>query len=93
MKVQIKKDTSRGWVIYDPKNKYLAVEFPDEALRMKVESYLSAEREYRIPVSQQLDDYRVDKQVPTESLMYMQLALCELYMTLGVWVNWKNYNG
>ena len=49
---------------------------------------MTTEREYKIPESNVIDDYRVERKVPTESEMHFELALCNLHANTGVWVRW-----
>ncbi len=60
------------------------ITFPDEEIRQDIITYLSTPREYRIPESQRIDDYRIDVESPVADKMYFVLALCELKSRLGV---------
>lgn len=93
MRVKITKNGKVGFVDYNHKTKELIVEFPDAVTKNKIVKYLTTEREFRIPESQVLDDYRIDKELPAENLMYMELALCGLYNVTEVWVNWETRTG
>ncbi len=78
-----------GNVIYDEKTKELEVDLDNTIMKNAVSSYLRTEREYWIPTGDGIDEFRVDKAKPTESLMYMELALSSLWGNTGVWVDWE----
>lgn len=88
MKVPISKFRQRGFVEYDPRSKELTVEFPDEDVRLEVEGHLTTAQAYRIPESQELDDFREELAVPTDSLMHMELALSALWSHTEAFVHW-----
>ena len=60
------------------------VSFPNEDICQQIITYLSTPREYWIPESQRIDDYRIDLESPIADKMYFELALCELKSRLGV---------
>jgi hypothetical protein len=68
--------------------KNFTVKFPDKFRRSQVVKHLTTKQEFHIPESQQIDDYRVDKAVPTEHVTYFELALCTLHAKTEVWVHW-----
>lgn len=82
-------EDKRGAVVYDVANQTVFVEFPDEELQKKVDTYLHTQRTYQIPVSQEIDDVRIDVRYPYESKMYMELALNTLWARTGVFVDWS----
>ncbi len=84
-----RKETGRGTVKYDPKKQSVFVDFPDEEVTGKIMEYLNTPREYKIPESQGIDDYRIEKKLPTESTMYLELALNTLWARTGVFVDWS----
>ena len=88
MEVSIKKDKDRGKVVFSD-NKVLTVIFPDQKVAKQIEKYLNTEREFKIPESQRIDDYRVDKAKPVDELTYLELALCTIHNELGVLVEWE----
>lgn len=87
MRVEIIKDGKTGEVIYDEKLHLVTVNF--EGPKAAAEKHLTAKRDFRIPTSQETDDFRVDNARPTDSRTYMELALCTLYAEAGFWVNWE----
>jgi len=60
------------------------VSFPNEDIRQQIITYLNTPREYWIPESQRIDDYRIDVESPVVNKMYFELALCELKSRLGI---------
>lgn len=90
--VEITNNNKSGLVSYDTELKTITVEFPDEEVRKGVENYLALEKEFKVPESQQIDDYRVDKAFAKDSLMYFELSMCTLDANTGVFVNWETQN-
>ncbi|MBF0100440.1 MAG: hypothetical protein HQK77_05980 [Desulfobacterales bacterium] len=60
-----------------------------ESIKNKLLDYFNKEREYQIPVSQKIDDYRIDVSKPTKNTMYLELALCTLCATLEEFVDFS----
>jgi len=79
MQVDIRKDDLTGIVIYDEPTKTVTVAFPDKEILQEVRDYLTSVQEYRIPDSNEIDDYHIEMCLPTESLFHMELALSSLY--------------
>jgi hypothetical protein len=77
----------RGTVEYA--NGIATVDIGDEVAQGLIEDYLSKTQTFRIPESQQIDDFRIERAKPTDSEMHFSLALCTMYHTIGVWVNWE----
>ena len=65
--------------------KDIQINFPDDK-RKEIEKYLNTIREYRIPESNRIDDYRIDKAKPIDGLTYFQLAMSTLHFNTKVWV-------
>lgn len=63
----------------------IQINLPDNK-RKEIEKYLNTEREYRIPESNRIDDYRIDKNKPIDGLTYFQLAMSTLHTKTDVWV-------
>ena len=84
-----RKETGRGIVKYDSSKQYVFVDFPDEEVKGKIMKYLNTLREYKIPESQGIDDFRTELKLPTESTMYLELALNALWAHTGVFVDWS----
>ena len=78
-----------GEITYDEETKIIEVIGDHPALK-KVKRYMGRMREFMIPVSQEIDDYRIDKAKPGDNLSYFELALCTLWAEIGVWVDWKS---
>ena len=91
MKVQISfpQGEDRGIVHYNPNKKEFRIEHTNPAVVAKIKQYLSTKREYRIPESSEIDDFRVDRAYPKDNITYFNLAMCELFTKTGVWVHWE----
>lgn len=81
------EQTIRGTVEYE--NGAIIVDIADEVASNLITDYMSRAQTFRIPESQQIDDYREERARPTDSEMHFSLALCTMYHTIGVWVNWE----
>jgi len=88
IKVTIMKDGKEGTIEYSEKDKLPKVVFPDSETVADIMDYLNKEREFRIPESNKIDDYRIDKVIPTTDEMYFSLALCTLWANTDVFVGW-----
>ena len=86
--IEYPKNGKRGMVIYNDIEKIITVEF-DHPKGKEVEKYLTKKQEFKIPESDELDDYRIDNKYPKENQTYFELAMCELYTHTGVWVDWS----
>jgi hypothetical protein len=93
MKVDFEHEGHIGQINYDTKTKDLEVTFPDESKRKEIVNYLTTEMSFRIPESQKIDDYRIDKVKPVESLTYMELALCTMLAKISVRPLWNTQTG
>ena len=71
------KGAQIGEITYDEETKIIEVIGDHPALK-KVKRYMGRMREFMIPVSQEIDDYRIDKAKPGDNLSYFELALCTL---------------
>ena len=89
MKVWISKDGKQGTITYAAKSKRVVVKFPVESDKLNIERYLSTSQVFRIPESQQIDDYREDHAFPTENETYFRLTLNTLKVNTGVHVKHK----
>ena len=83
----------RGIIEYEEKSKTLEVMFPDSKIKTRILTYLNTKRDYRVPESDVLDDYRIDGRRPIDSLMYMELALNEMYVAIDVLPEWNTQKG
>jgi len=86
---KIRKDGQDGTVEYRPRLKDITVDFPDKKVVATLEKYFSQRRDYKIPQSDQVDDYAVVQAFPYESEMYFDLALCTIFCKFGVYVIWE----
>ena len=93
MMVSFVKDDKVGFINYNHVTKDLVVEFQDAVVKNRIVKYLNTEREFFRPESQVLDDYRQDMKKPVENLMYMELALCEIYVRHDIWIDWETLTG
>jgi hypothetical protein len=93
MKIKFEHERQVGQINYDIKTKKLNVTFPDESKRLEVVKFLTTEMSFRIPESQKIDDYRIDKARPTKSLMYMELALCTMLAKINARPLWNTQSG
>lgn len=87
-RVAIESGGKKGWIQYDAEKRKVTVEHPDESVRKAVTRYLSSPREYWIPESDRIDDYRKETKRPTESTMHMDLALSGGFYVTGAQVLW-----
>ena len=76
-------------MLYNELNKSVDVSLPDPIDESLIENYFNQVQGSNIPESTRIDDYRVDKVKPTESEMYMRLALSTLHAETGFWVHWE----
>lgn len=91
-KVGIKANDKEGYVFWETENPDdFEVFHPDDDVFEMVIDYLLTQREFWIPESQRVDDYRIDEAFPTDNETYFSLALSELYANTGVWVDWGKY--
>lgn len=86
--VEIYTESARGTVEYDDALNDATVVFPDAGVATAVDRYLSSPREFIIPESKEIDDYRVDKALPVDNITYFELAMCSLWSNTGVLVDW-----
>jgi len=80
---------AKGFVVYSEQDKSVEISLPDPTDESIVEQYFNNVREFKIPESPRIDDYRVDKVKPIESETYFRLALCTLHAGTGFWVHWE----
>ena len=93
MRVKISKNDKIGFINYTPEKKELIVELPESADKRNIIRHLTKKKKFKIPECQRIDDYRIDYVQPTENLMYMELALCELYNETEVLEHWETQTG
>ena len=78
--MDIKKADVIGHIEYhfDGTKVQWSVHHPDDTIKNELAEYFSTPREYRIPESQRIDDYRVDTALPTDDITYFELSLCTM---------------
>ena len=86
MKVNIKKDKQKGFIEYNEKSKSIVVFFPDKAVVKEVEKHLTTKRDFKIPESQEIDDYRIDHVAAVENKTYFSLGMSDLFAATNVFV-------
>ena len=64
------------------------VDTKEAGINSDVERFLDTKREFKIPESNDEDDYRIDVAKPTDELTYFELALSTLYASTGIKVGW-----
>lgn len=64
------------------------VNFPDQEIADRVTEFLNTKRTFRIPQSQTTDDFEKVEACPDDGLDYLELGLCELRASTGVFVEW-----
>jgi hypothetical protein len=89
-RVGIESGGKKGWIQYDSEKKKATVEHPDANIREAVKRYLSSPREFWIPESDRIDDYRKETKRPTESTTHMTLALSGGFYETGAEVLWNS---
>ena len=86
---EIEHEGKRGRVEYNESTTEFRVEHPDPEIMKTVTGYLSSVREFRIPESNRINDYREEIRRPTESRMHMELALSGGFYQTGAKVLWE----
>lgn len=73
---------AEGEIVYNEDPKVAPVQYTllvaDRALTSKLNKYFNTKREFWVPESQQIDDYRRDVVKPIYHVMYFEMALTEL---------------
>lgn len=82
------EDKKIGEISYDEDTKRIVIS-GDHPVLKKAKKFMEKKRKFQIPVSQELDDYRIDTAFPNENITYFELTLCTLCAETGVFVNWK----
>jgi len=91
MKVSIEKNGKSGTLLYDPHEKEVLVNHPDDNVRRAVHQYLTTERNFTVPAS---NDPNVSGSrmtitgTPVHHISLLDMALNELHSETGVRVNW-----
>ena len=85
MKFYIYSGDTTGWVSYDEICHQVMVTSKSEEMRMAVYNYLTTEHQFTMPKGK---SYEYVVEVPTETIYYLEMALCEMYHSIGIHVNW-----
>jgi hypothetical protein len=88
MMVELKHATAKGSLEFDPDSGVHTLAIDDPVVRDMVERYITTPRSFRVPESQQLDDFRIDRVKPVEDENYLMMALCEMLSEIGVEPIW-----
>lgn len=88
MKVAIYVDDKRGYVHYNPFTHKVMVTNPTDKIRWAVHRYLTTERDFHLPGSNEVGDRKIIQGIPTDSTGLLELSLCEMFHTIGVHVDW-----
>ncbi len=80
-------DNNNGYISYNTETKELAVCLNNEEVNAKVREYLTTERVLHRFTD--LSYYETIRAVPTQDVDTLKLALCYIWFTLGVHVDWS----
>jgi len=87
-KLEDEETGAKGSLIYDDNPDAKPVSFAvlsdDMKLVNKLEKYFNRKREFYIPESQLIDDYRKDYARPVDELTYFEISITELSSRIGV---------
>lgn len=80
-------DNNNGYIMYDTEHKTVEVCLNDAAVNARVYKYLTTER----PMHRftDLSYYETVSAVPASSLDHLKLALCYIWLVLGVHIDWS----
>lgn len=85
-KATIQANGKKGVIHYadDVRPVPFSVDHPDQEIVKKVTDYFQTRREFNIPESNKIDDYRVYTAMPTDTPTYFELSLCTLHIKTGI---------
>lgn len=89
VEIAVSMGNKKGMVRYWEKEKRAEVSFPFEGVQTAAMNYLTSEREFKIPESDGVDDFRIDQARPVDNRTYFDLAMCSMYSNVGLWVDWS----
>jgi hypothetical protein len=92
MKVCIYVDENRGYVHYNPFTHKVMVTNPVDKIRWAVYRYLTTKRNFDMPDGGREGSKEMIEAVPTDSTGLLELALCEMFHTIKVHVDWGDPN-
>lgn len=78
----------RGLIEYFAVDKEFRVTHENKQATRKLVRYLTKKREFWIPQSSQLDDYKIVKAYPFDDETYFSLSLMTAYTKTGCWILW-----
>lgn len=84
------KDKNTGFVYFDEGDHSVMVTHPHIEVRRRVYEYLNTPKEFRVPQSSEVGSMMLIIKKPNESVSLMEMALCEMYSTIGVHVDWNS---
>lgn len=84
IKIGVSMNNQNGTVIYNETEKIINVDFPDDTIKDMIEEYLATKRSYKIPKSQEIDDYEEIRAFPNEDKTYFDLAISTMTANIGV---------
>ena len=87
--VQVRYEGQPGLVEYDNETQEVSVQLENAIKTREAHQFLTTRQTFRIPQSPEMDDYREETAVPTDSIMHMELALCTLFANTGIFVEWE----
>jgi len=87
--IKISHGGQEGRILYDPEDVAgFEIEHPDPEVVKAVRWHFTTKREFRIPESQEIDDFRVDFVLPTTDENYFIMALCLMDAAIDVSWSW-----
>lgn len=86
--IQDNTTNEKGIIKYDENQKKFPVDWEltegSGHMQKLLEKYFNTERFYRIPESDKIDDFRIDRARPIDSSTYFELSLCEMQRRIGI---------
>ena len=64
------------------------VTHPDPSIKKKIRSYLTSKKEFTVAPTEAVGSRALVEAIPTDSIEFMDMALCEMFFNTGVHVNW-----
>jgi hypothetical protein len=83
-----------GFIVYDERRRRVSFETGENDLGIRrLRDYLTRRQSFRIPESQVIDDYRIERAKPTDNRTFFELALCRAYAATEFWILWDTQEG
>lgn len=86
MIIAISKNGTKGTVEYDTFAHSVSIDF--DGPHADLDLYFNKPREFKIPVSQKIDDYETHTARPIATAEYFKLSLCSVLAETGFAVQW-----